>query len=481
MLALAQPEHLDPRFPEDALGANLGRLVYRSLFESDPHTFLPHPALAESLVWIDPTHLRVTLRPGTAFQSGEALTSTDVAATFESILDPARGSRLRTTFARVFQGVSVVDARTVEFALRRPDGTVESLLQQPILRARDARSGEVVASEGAQANFVGAGELSVSALLPGAWTLRRRTHVPGAPDAFRFLSLHDPNTLALRLLHGDADLAEIKPELFAVFENQPGFSVVSAPSVGFTYLGLHCEHPGLRDPRVRAALAHAIDRERLREGRFGRYAVASTGPLPPMHWAYEPSVVRYPYDPARARALLDAAGLVAPPGGVRARFVLRTSSQRFSVTVAHAIAAMLADVGIDVEVRPSELATLIADLRAGRFDLALATVPDLSDPWGLAFWFHSRSIPSENNPSAGGNRWRFRSDALDAALDAGGSARGPDARRGHYQLAQRILAEGLPVIPMWHADVVYAVSRRFDHVAPRGDGYLDFLLNLRRR
>lgn len=482
VLALSQPEHLDPRFPEDSLGANIGRLVYRSLLESDPRTFLPRPSLADSLTWVNPTHLRVTLRPGITFHHGLTLSADDVVATYQGILDPALGSRLRTTYSRVFQSVSRIDDRTVEFVLHRPDGTVESLLQQPILPAHDARGSELVAAPGRERRFDGAGPLRVLSLGEGQWSLTRREPVADAPSTFRFLSLHDPNTLALRLLHDDADIAEIKPELFSVFENNPHFSVVSAPSVGFTYLGLQCEQPALRDPRVRAAIAHAIDRERLREGRFGRHAVASTGPLAPQHWAYEPAVERRAYDPARARAMLDAAGLRDPSGEApRMHLVLRVSSQRFAVTVANAVAAMLREVGIDVDVRASELATLIADLRAGRFDLALMTVPDLSDPWGLAFWFHSRSIPSPGNLSAGGNRWRFRSAALDAALDAGGAALGPDARRPHYQLAQRILASELPVIPMWHADVVYAVSNRYTQVVPRGDSYLDFLLNLRRR
>jgi ABC-type transport system substrate-binding protein len=132
-------------------------------------------------------------------------------------------------------------------------------------------------------------------------------------------------------------------------------------------------------------------------------------------------------------------------------------------------------------VRPSELATLLADLRAGRFDLTFLTVPDLSDPWGLAFWFASGSIPTTENPGAGGNRWRFRNATLDAALEAGARAMGPAARRPHYAQAQLILAAELPVVPLWHADVVFVTSRRYEHLAPRGDGQLDFLLRLTRR
>lgn len=482
VLTQAEPVHLDPRFPEDALGAALGRLVYRGLMEGDPRTFLPRPAMAERLERIDATHVRAVLREGVSFHDGTRVTARDIAATYGALLDPARGSRLRSTYARVLRRVAVIDERTVEFELHRPDGTFESLLQQPILPARDADGAEMSANAGAEGRFVGSGALRVARISRGRWEFMRVVTRQDAPSRVHVLSLHDPNTLAQRLLHGRGDVAEIKPELFELFEHRSDFVVRSAPSAGFTFLGVRCTAQGLSDRRVRAAIAHAIDRERLREGKLGSHAVASTGPVPPTHWAYEPDVARYAFDPARARTLLDEAGLVDPPGPTpRARWVLRVSSQRFAMTVAQAIASMLGDVGIEVLVRPSELATLLSDLRLGNFDLTFLTVPDLSDPWGLSFWFGSSSIPTAANPGAGGNRWRFRNSALDAALEAGARTIGADARAPHYRLAQRILADELPVVPLWHADVVFVASGRYENLTPRGDGQLDFLLGLTRR
>jgi peptide/nickel transport system substrate-binding protein len=482
VLTQSEPVHLDPRFPEDALGAALGRLVYRGLMEGDPRTFLARPAMAERIERVDATHVRAVLRAGLMFQDGSNVTARDVAATYRALLDPARGSRLRSTYARVIRRVVLVDERTVEFELHRPDGSFESLLQQPVLPARDANGAELTPIAGAESRFVGSGILRVARFSRGRWEFTRVIAGREAPSRINILSLHDPNTLAQRMLHGRGDVAEIKPELFDLFEHRGDFDVESAPSAGFTFLGVRCTSPGLSDRRVRAAIAHAVDRERLRQGKLGSRAVASTGPVPPSHWAYEHEVAHYRFDQARARALLDEAGLVDPPGPTpRARWVLRVSSQRFAMTVAQALASMLADVGIEVVVRPSELATLLSDLRQGSFDLTFLTVPDLSDPWGLSFWFGSASIPTSANPGAGGNRWRFRSEALDAALDAGARSIGTENRAPHYRQAQRILADELPVIPLWHADVVFVASRRYQNLTPRGDGQLDFLLGLTRR
>ncbi len=480
LLALTEPVHLDPRHPEDALGAALGRLVYRGLVDSDPRTFLPRPALARSIDRVDDTHLVAVLREDARFHDGSPVTADDVVATYRAILDPARHSRLRGTYKRVIASVEARDARTVLFTLVRRDGTIESLLQQPIMPRAEADGDERMPS--AHPTFNGSGFVRTEHLGRDGWSFTRTTPTLGAPSRLRVVSLHDPNTLAQRLLHGDGDIAEIKPELFEVFTAHRDFEVVSAPSAGFTFLGVRCTAPGLGDARVRQALALALDRNGLRVGKFGARAVAATGPLPPSHWAYTGDVERYPYDPARARALLDAAGLPDPPGDApRARWTLRVSSQRFAITTAQAMAAMLADVGIEVTVRPSELATLLSDLRGGAFDLTFLTIPDLSDPWGLTFWFGGASIPTRSNPGAGGNRWRYANSALDATLDAGATAIGPTQRAPHYREAQRILARDLPVIPLWHADVVFAMSRRFERLTPRGDGQLDFLLGLTRR
>ncbi|MEZ4410721.1 MAG: ABC transporter substrate-binding protein [Polyangiales bacterium] len=296
----------------------------------------------------------------------------------------------------------------------------------------------------------------------------------------RVVTLRDPNTLALRLLHGRGDLAELKPDVLSLFEGDTRIAIRAAPTSGVTYVGLHCAHGPLADPRVRRALAHAIDRDGLRRARVGRYGVTATGVLPPAHWAYTAEVARYAYDPDRARELLDEAGLRASGGAPRARFTLRVSSQRAAILSAQAIAAMLREVGVEVDVRPSELATLLSDLRAGRFDLTLLTIPDLSDPWGLGFWFGTASIPTARNPGAGGNRWRFSDARLDAALERGLREHEPSRRAPHYRDAQRVLAEQLPVIPLWHADVVWALRRPWTGLAPRGDGMLDFVTAIRR-
>jgi peptide/nickel transport system substrate-binding protein len=217
-------------------------------------------------------------------------------------------------------------------------------------------------------------------------------------------------------------------------------------------MGLNLDAPALRDPRVRRALAYAIDRATIVRSKLAGRAQLAQSWIVPGHWAYAANTPRYPYDPQRARALLREAGLRTGQGAPAPHLTLRCGSDRFRQSIARAIAAMLGDVGIDIELRPSEVATLIADLNRGRFELTMLEVPEVIDPHVLEWFFGSDHIPGQGGEGA--NRWRLRSPALDAALERGRASTDRGARVAAYTDVQRILAEELPVIPLWHEDVV---------------------------
>jgi ABC-type transport system substrate-binding protein len=104
------------------------------------------------------------------------------------------------------------------------------------------------------------------------------------------------------------------------------------------------------------------------------------------------------------------------------------------------------------------MATLIADLNRGRFELTMLEVPEVVEPHVLSWFFGADHVPGAGREGA--NRWRLHSRALDAALERGRAHVEPAERIAAYRDAQRILAEELPVIPLWHEDVVAVRSAR---------------------
>jgi peptide/nickel transport system substrate-binding protein len=456
---------VDPRFTVDAYGLKVSRLLFASLVRIDPNTLQVVPDLAREIALVDDQTYRVELKPGLRFSDGSALDAEDVAATFRSIVDPALGSRYAQTYKRI-ERIEVQGAQRIVFHLNGPHATFMTDLEMPILRAEDARRH---LGEPAAARVVGAGPYVMRERAPGRIELvaNPRWHDGTARHpVVRLLVIHDDNTRALRMLAGAGDLAlnSVPPLLLPLFERDTRFVVRAAPGVSTTYVGLNTDAPALRDVRVRRAIAHAIDRAALIRAKFGGRARLANGWVAPGHWAYSDRVAHYDHDPAAARALLAQARSTSH--GAPLVLTLRCGSDRFRLSIARAIAAMLAEVGIEVDVRPSEVATLIADLNRGRFELTMLEVPELIEPHILSWFFGSDHVPGGGREGA--NRWRLRSAALDAALERGRANSDPGVRRAAYEDAQRILSEELPVISLWHEDTVAVEDvRARDVPAPR--------------
>ncbi len=462
-------EQIDPRFVSDPYGLKVSRLVFASLFTIDPRTLEVIPDLAESVKLETRTRYRVRLRKGLRFSDGSPLTSEDVLETYSGIVDPELRSRYAETYRRI-KYVKVVDDRTIIFQLREPHATFLTDLEFPILRRQDAR--RPIGQLGAQAP-IGAGPYRILERVPGRIELDANPHWHrGTPihPRVRFVVMRDDNTRALRMLAGAGDIAlgAVPPLLLPMFEEDPKFEVRSAPGIGTTYLGFNTRAAALRDLRVRRAIAHAIDRKALLEAKQdGRGKVTKTW-IPSGHWAYTNDLAGYRYDPGRAATLLDRAGYDDPDGvgpEPRMRLSLRTTSDRARNSVARAVAGMLRSVGVEVDVRPSEAATLISDLNRGRFELTLLQVPEVIEPHVLSWFFASNRIPKEGQEGA--NRWRYRNRQIDAAFEFGRTHTDRLDRVDAYRHVQRLLARDLPVLPLWQPDVVAVIRKGVTYDVPR--------------
>jgi peptide/nickel transport system substrate-binding protein len=457
-------EQLDPRFVSDPYGLRVSRLLFASLVTIDPRTLEVIPDLAESVRASSPTRFEVRLREGLRFSDGSPLDAEDVVATFRGIVDPKLRSRYAHTYRRIAE-MRVSDPRTILFILHEPHATFLTDLEIPIVRGEDAFRRVATPEDPLP---IGAGPYRLVKRDPGVLELRANPHwhrgTPKHPS-LRLVVIRDDNTRALRMLAGQGDLAisSIPPLLLPMFEDDPRFETRSVPGISTMYLGFQTTSPKLDDVRVRRAIGHAIDRELLVRAKYDGFARVTDSWIPHGHWADVDGLPPRTFDPERARALLDAAGLADPPGPEpRMRLVLRTTSERFRQSVARAIAAMLGDVGIEVDVRPSEAATLISDLNRGRFEITLLQVPEVIEPHVLSWFFDSSRIPGPQ--SEGANRWRYRNEELDQLFEVGRTQVDRQRRRKAYERVQIILARDIPVLPLWQPDTIAVVRRgsRFD-------------------
>jgi peptide/nickel transport system substrate-binding protein len=225
---------------------------------------------------------------------------------------------------------------------------------------------------------------------------------------------------------------------------------------------------------VRRAVAHAIDRQAMIRHLLKGLGRPAESLLPEDHWAFEAKLPRYPYDPAVAERLLDAAGLPRRADGWRFSLLYKATQMDMSRRKAELIQDQLARVGIRVEVRSYEWATFFADIQRGSFQLYSLDWVGVAEPDIYRHLFSSRAVPP-----GGANRGHYRSEEVDRLLEAGRATLDQARRAEIYRQVQRILAADLPYLSMWHYTNIVVAARNLTGFTPYPDGSWYSLKDLR--
>ena len=470
----ANPTNLDPRYATDAQSQRVDSLLFSGLLERDEQMNL-RGDLAESWETPDPLTYVIHLRRGVGFHDGRPVTSADVKFTFDSMLNAANRSPKRGAF-RMVGSIEAPNDATVIFHLKEAYASFLWNLSRPAVGIIPANSGADFAQ-----HPVGSGPFRFVSQRQDDEVIVERNPVyfRGAPELarVRFRIVPDAVVRALELRKGAADLeiSSLSPDIVPVLARQPVLEVAQRPGTNFDYLGINLEDQVLAHREVRWALALATDRSSLVRYLLRGQARMANGILPPIHWAYEPNVQQYPYDPVRSEALLDAAGFPRKAGGVRFHLTLKTSTEERARLLGAVLQEQWRRVGVELEPRPLELATLLSDAAHGNFQICyLRWVGGNLDPDIFEFAFSSKRFPPD-----GANRGHYRNPRIDILTDRIHSEMNREKRKALCSEAQKILAEDLPYIPLWFTDVVSVHRRSLGalNLSPTGD--YDFLVALR--
>jgi peptide/nickel transport system substrate-binding protein len=470
----ANPTNLDPRFATDGQSQRLDALIFSGLLTRDPQLNL-HGDLASSWEMPDTLTYVFHLKPNVKFHDGRPLTSEDVKSTFDFILNPASKSPKRGAF-RMVEKVEARDPQTVIFHLKEP---YASFLVNLIPNAAG------IAPANAPADFarhpIGTGPFKFVSQSQDedVQLARNENYFNGAPpvEFLHFRVVPDAVVRALELRKGSADLemSSLSPDLIPVLIKQPTLALTQRPGTNFAYLGINFQDPVLAHKEVRQALAFAADRAALIHYLLHGQAHVASGILPPNHWAYEPNVAQYSLDTARAEQLLDAAGFPRRENGVRFHLTLKTSTEEQARLIGAALQEQWRKVGIDLELRPLELATLLSDAARGNFQLTYSRwVGANNDPDIFEYVFSTKRFPPD-----GANRGHYRNPRIDALTDQIHVESNQEKRKLLCSEVQKILADDLPYIFLWFTDVVSVHRRELGdlNIPPTGD--YDFLATLR--
>lgn len=476
----SNPANLDPRFATDGQSQHLDSLLFSSLVARDDRMDIL-PDLATSWDTPDPLTYIFHLRPNVHFHGGRPLTSADVKSTFDFILNAANHSPKRGGF-RMIAGIQTPDSATVIFHLKEPYASFLFALSRPAVGIVPRDAGPDFSRDP-----IGSGPFRfVSQSQDDEVILDRNSEYFGAGQdrggktpAFtrvRFRVVPDAIVRALELRKGSADIeiSSLNPDLIPVLARQPSLAVSERAGSNLNYLSFNCLDPELSNSAVRQALAYATDRAALIKFLLHGQATLATGVIPPTNWAYEPNVTQYALDLPRAEQLLDSAGFRRRPDGIRLRLTLKTSTEEQARLIGAALQDQWRRAGIQLEVRPLEIATLLSDAVKGNFQITLLRwVGANNDPDFFDFAFSTRRIPPD-----GANRGRYRNPQIDALTNQIRSEPDRAKRKVLCSQVQKILAAELPYLPLWFNDAVSVHRRSLGDLALSPSGDFDFLADL---
>ncbi len=459
--------------------------LFDTLVAVDPATLQPIPNLAESwTISDDGLTYTFTLASGVTFHDGEPFDSADVKFTFDLLLNEATASAYFSLFSGRVASVEATDASTLVVTLTAPSPTFLNDLSSysigilPEHLLADVAPEDVAASEFATTKPVGTGPFKLGEFRAGEALILEANpdYFRGAPslEGYVLKVLGDTTVAYQQLKTGEVDVAPIAADFFEDAQAQENFTPVVIDTFGITFLSFNQDattgSAALQDIAVRQAIFLAIDRQLIIDRILSGLGKVAVGSQPPASFAAQPDAITadtFAYDPAKATALLDAAGWVAGDDGIRAKegvklsfSALANSATKTNEGIVLAIQEFLLEVGI--ELTPAFEADAYWDKLLGKqFQIALVGYTFAPDPDQSLAW----SSTSPYNPNG------YSNPEVDALLTRGLAATDIEERKGIYLEIENILLTDLPGAVLIFDQRVTGVNNRIQNYVPTAVGY----------
>jgi peptide/nickel transport system substrate-binding protein len=435
------------------------------------------------------------LHPEATWGDGKAVTAEDLVFTWQVGRHPKSGVSDAEAFRRILD-IEVIDDKTVRLHVDRITFDYNALgltplpahIERPLFEADPEAYRNRTAFDSDPTNpGLAFGPYRVAEVVSGA----RIVLVPnptwwGEKPAFDKITVRViENTAALEanLLSGAIDMIAgelgLTLDQALAFERRHGedYRVTYKAGLIYEHLDLNLDNPILADRRVREALILALDRETLSARLFdGRQPVAHSS-VSPLDWIHDEATPRHPFDPARAKALLDEAGWSVVKGGLRYNQageplrieLMTTAGNRSRELVEQVLQSQWRAIGIDARIRNEPARVFFGETVSKRKFTGAAMFAWLSAPESVPrTTLHSEQIPSADNAWSGQNYTGYRNPEMDGLLETIETELDREKRRGLWSRLQRLYVAELPVIPLYWRANAYVLPDWLEGLKPTG-------------
>ncbi len=454
--------NVNPYYNQLRAGIVVAHQAFDGLVYRDPETFAIKPLLAASWKYVDPTTLEFALRHGVKFHDGSAFSADDVVYTINSMLADKQVS-VPSNYAWI-AGATKIDDYTVQIKLKQvfPAALEYLAMVTPILPKAYR---ERVGSDAYDKLPVGAGPYKITRV-DGVNEIdfeRFEDYYADSPKPkppIRRMVVHevtDATTAQNEIIGGKADWTwNIIPDMVDKLGMLPGLTTMRAESMRVNFLDFDAAgRSGADNPltklAVRQAISYAIDRESIAKNLMQGGSRVPPAPCYPTQFGCDAAAaVQYPYDPAKAKALLAQAGYA---NGVSTELVSSVLPQ-----FEGAVQGYLKAVGINVSITHLQAEAAVQRQLNG-------TTPIYFTNWGsYSINDVSAFLPQfYSGASEGFNTSDMAHDAeVQRLVKEGGTSTDPEARKKAYSAAIHRITEQAYMLPMFTSTVTYAFRKELN-------------------
>ncbi|MDP2782956.1 ABC transporter substrate-binding protein [Devosia sp.] len=428
---------LDPHKQTAFSSLRLLELVYEPLVRLDPELNVI-PAIASSWEFsADAKMLTFKLDPKAKFTNGNQVTSADVKASFERLLDEATAAAARSNFLSI-ESIETPDDATVVFNLSTAD--VPILVAMATINAAIVPASEIAAgSIGTTA--LGSGPFTLDSWEPNAKeVLSANTEWAGGPlniDGITISVLPDESAILASLRAGQIDFALLNDPLIATLvPNEANLELNRVPGLAYNVLQLNPSRAPMDNLMVRQAISCAVNRQEIIDSALAGEGKV-TGPLTMPAFAQDTSkLFCYEQDLDKAKQLMADAGFA---DGFTATVIGANGEPPVASSEAQVLQSQLAEIGIKLDIKMMELNVYVDTWLAGDFDMAVAQNGGRPDPYPM----YNRYFTKDGNLVKVSN---FSDDELDSLMKQGQAETDPAKRVEIFHAFEQRLAEQSPWI-----------------------------------
>jgi peptide/nickel transport system substrate-binding protein len=483
-LVLAQePDTLDAHKTGAYVSGVVHRYIGDALVAKDVEKEL-HPGLSENYeVSDDGLTWTFTLRDGITFHDGATCDANAVKACFDRAIDPATVSAVTIGQLGPIDSVNVIDAKTVEFVHKEVFALFLDNMAHPVTSIINAEAATAAGDQYGRnpvctgpwkfVEWQAANQIVVERFADYNWGPDFAHDGPAYIERLIFRFMPEPQTLVTAFEVGEVNQIEIPQPDIQRIKDTGQYETIEFYRPGATFIEFNVTKPPFDDVHVRRALNYAVRREPLLEIGLEGYGQLLYGPLPPSIWGYWEGMEDYAYkhDPEKAMEEFAEAGWTRQGNGP-----LMKDGQPFTFTIVHSgnepankatqvLQSQLQEYGIDMQIQTFEFTTLLADLKAGNYEVSVIGYAYAS-PDILHIWFHSSNI------NTGLTLSHYSNPELDRLIEASREEIDPDKRLVIYEDIQKLIVDNAIWIPLWAASTTYGLHKRIAGHYVHPDGHL---------